>query len=100
MSNNPNHFNRKMVNPGAFKTEIKSEPVLVFTTRPHQHRPWMNGCTFKMKGKTYKILEGAYDHRGDVVKFAEVSNRPTPIHSMEEKEFFSKVSKQDLNLPK
>lgn len=98
MSNNPNHFNRKMVSPGAFKTEIKSEPELVFTTRPnHQHRVWMNGCTFKMKGKNYKIISGGYDHRGDTIKFQEIGGQ---TYCTTEEDFFSKVSKQDLNLPK
>jgi len=86
-----------MVSPGAFKTEIKSEPVLVFTTRPHIHRPWMNGCTFKMKGKNYKVVSGGYDHRGDTIKFQEVGGQ---VYVVTEEDFFSKVSKQDLNLGK
>jgi hypothetical protein len=63
----------------------------------HLHRPHMNGVTFVMNGKTYRILEGIFmcvNHEVvDGVKFELVAppTEPTIVYRMPEKEFFLKT---------
>lgn len=67
---------------------------LVFTTRKCQHRAWMNGTTFSMKGKNYKILSGGWIGMKDSIIFQEVGKEGT--FNMPETEFFDKVDKTKL----
>ena len=72
---------------------------LVFSARPHPyiHRVWMNNCTFIQKNKTYKIISGGFDHRGDVIKFMDMESKQEYV--VTEADFFSKVDKRDLKHP-
>ncbi len=67
---------------------------------PYRHRPHMNGKTFVMNGKTYKILSGTWgfvkNELTDLIRFEEVMqpterDEPVNVYRMPESEFFLKT---------
>lgn len=72
-----------------------------YQTPNYQHRVWMNGCEFTMKGKKYRIVCGTILCKDgkcyDAIRFEEVpppqeSDYPIQVFLMPEQEFFSKVN--------